>query len=410
MLRAAKWGWLLVVLVAAATGQQAPNSNGQQETAQDELPSAPTPQNNVPTPAAPPPAPAAAPAPPSGETSAPPPVTPAEPNERDQILYTMRVTTNFVVVPVTVKDSSGHLVEGLRRSDFAIFEDGTQQNIKFFTSDPFPLSAAVVLDVGLPDEVLRKVNDTLPALAAAFSQFDEIAFYTFGNTVNKELDFSAVTDRYATSIRRLKKEGQKGGAPVAGGPLGQPSPTVNGKPVDPNVPHGGVYVQYREAHVLNDAILAAAIDLSKRPKDRRKLVFVISDGKEVGSRANYPQVEKVLLSNAISVYGVAVGESAIPIVRQVERVNAPFSGKANLLPRYTEKTGGDMLPEFDRDAIENAYSHVTQEARNQYTLGYTPAKTAPSNTYRNIEVIVHRPGLKVHAKEGYYPLPIAPAL
>jgi VWFA-related protein len=410
MLRAAKWGWLLVLLTATAIGQQSSSPDVKQETAQDELPSAPTPQNNVPILSAPTATPAPAPPSPTNDTGTAAPVAPAEPSERDQILYTMRVTPTFVVVPVTVKDSKGHLVEGLRKTDFAIFEDGTQQQIKLFTSDPFPLSAAVVLDVGLPDDVLRKVNDTLPALAAAFSQFDEIAFYTFGNSVNKELDFSAVTDRYATSIKRLKKRGQPSGAPVAGGPLGQSSPNINGEPVDPNVPHGGVYVQYREAHVLNDAILAAAMDLSKRPKDRRKLVFVISDGKEVGSRANYPQVLKVLLSNAISVYGVAVGESAMPIYREVEKVNAPFSGHANLLPRYTDKTGGDVLPEFDANAIETAYARVTSQARNQYTLGYTPAKTAPSNTYHNIEVIVHRPNLKVHAKEGYYPLPIAPAL
>jgi VWFA-related protein len=309
-----------------------------------------------------------------------------------------------------VKDSRGHLVEGLTRNDFAIFENGQQQAIKLFTSDPFPLSAAVVLDVGLPDQVLRNVNDTLPALAGAFSQFDEIAFYTFGNSVTKELDFSAVTERYTKSIKQLKKQGQPSGAPVAGGPLGQPSPTINGKPEDPNVPHGGVYVNYREAHVLNDAILAAAEDLAKRPKDRRKLIFVISDGKEVGSHANYPQVLKVLLSNGISVYGVAVGESAMPVLDRIERVHIPRSGYANLLPRYTAATGGDAFTELDRNAIETAYSHLTEEARNQYTLGYTPKSTGPSNTYRSIEVIVHRPNVKVQAKDGYYPLPITPSL
>jgi VWFA-related protein len=339
------------------------------------------------------------------------PAAPAPPSERDQIIDTIRVDVRFVVVPVTVKDASGHLVEGLGRNDFAVFEDGVQQQIKLFTSDPFPLSAAVVLDVGLPDQVLRKVNDTLPALTAAFSQFDEVAFYTFGNSVTKELDFSAVTERYAKSIKRLKRQGQQGGAPVAGGPLGQSSPSINGKPVDPNVPPGGnVYVQYREAHVLNDAILAAAMDLSQRPKDRRKLIFVISDGKEVGSHANYPQVLKVLLSNGISVYGVAVGDSAMPIISTIQKVNVPRSGHANLLPRYTGTTGGDVFPEFDRNAIETAYARATEQARNQYTLGYTAKASGPNNTYRNIEVIVHRPNLKVHAKEGYYPLPIASGL
>ena len=411
MLRAARCAWVLALLVGMGMGQQSSTPAAPQETAQDQLPSAPAPQNNVPKPAPPPtPAPALAPVPPANEPGPAATPPPGPPNQRDEMMSVMRVDVRFVVVPVTVKDSRGHLVEGLTKNDFAVFEEGTQQQIKLFTSDPFPLSAAVVLDVGLSDQVLRKVNETLPTLAAAFSQFDEIAFYTFGNSVKKELDFSAVTDRYANSIKRLKKQGQEGGAPVPGGPLGQSGPSINGKPVDANAPQGGnVYVNYREAHVLNDAILAAAEDLATRPRDRRKLIFVISDGKETGSHANYAQVLKVLLSNGISVYGVEVGDSAMPLVRELEKVNAPFSGHGDLLPRYTKYTGGDVFPEFDRNAIENAYAHVTEQARNQYTLGYN-AKAGPSNTYRTIEVIVHRPNLKVRAKDGYYPLPIAPSL
>jgi len=406
MLKVARCACVLALVAAVAMGQQS-STPAAQDTAQ-ELPSAPSPQNNVPAPP-PLPTPAPTPAPPPAAPANEAPSAPGPPSERDQMIDTIRVNVNFVLVPVTVKDSRGHLVEGLTRVDFAIFENGVQQQIRLFTSDPFPLSAAVVLDIGLPDQVLRKVNDTLPALTGAFSQFDEVAFFTFGNSVHKERDFSAMTDRYADSIKRLKKEGQKGGAQVAGGPLGQSGPSVNGKPVDANVPHGGTYVNNREAHVLNDAILAAANELSSRPRDRRKLIFVISDGKETGSRANYAQVLKVLLSNSISVYGVAVGDSAMPLIRDLERVNAPFSGYGNLLPRYTKYTGGDVFPEFDQNAIENAYAHVTEQARNQYTLGYQ-AKAGPSNTYRNIEVVVHRPNLKVHAKDGYYPLPIAPSL
>ena len=404
MLSAASWRWVAIVFMAVALLPAAT----QQQTAQDQLPSAPTPQNNVPAPAPlPAPPPSAPPAQASDANAAPP--APARSDERDEMLYTLRTTVNFVVVPVMVKDQNGHLVEGLSKRDFAIFEDNTQQDIRLFTSDPFPLSAAVVLDVGLPDPVLRKVNDTLPALAGAFSQFDEIAFFTYGNQVRKELDFSAVTDRYTTEIKRLKRQGASSGVPVVGGPLGQPGPTVNGHPVNPGAQQS-VYMQYREAHVLNDAILAAAVELSHRPKDRRKVIFVISDGKEAGSRANFPEVLKILLSNSITVYGVAVGDSSLPIIRDVQRVNVPRSGFGDLLTNYAGKTGGDVFPEFDRNAIETAYSHVTEEARNQYTLGYFAKAGGPSNAYRSIEIIVHRPNLKVRAKDGYYPLPIAPAL
>ncbi len=56
--------------------------------------------------------------------------------------------------------------------------------------------------------------------------------------------------------------------------------------------------------------------------------------------------------------------------------------------------------------MEEAYAQITSEARNQYTLAYTPKATA-GPAYRNIEVQVDRAGLKVFAKDGYYPIPSA---
>jgi len=47
----------------------------------------------------------------------------------------------------------------------------------------------------------------------------------------------------------------------------------------------GVITIPKEIHTLNDAILAAAKELSTRPKGRRRIIYVISDGKENGSKA-----------------------------------------------------------------------------------------------------------------------------
>jgi len=67
------------------------------------------------------------------------------------------VSVNLVLVPVTVKNSEGRLVGGLLPKDFSVLEGGQPQTLKFFTSDPFPLSAAVILDTGMPGVGLRKV-------------------------------------------------------------------------------------------------------------------------------------------------------------------------------------------------------------------------------------------------------------
>src|SRR5258708_13315817 len=88
------------------------------------------------------------------------------------------VTINLVLVPVTVTGSQGRLVGGLLPKDFSVLESGQKQTLKFFTSDPFPLSAAVIFDTGMPDVGLKKVQETLSALHEAFNQFDTVRIYT----------------------------------------------------------------------------------------------------------------------------------------------------------------------------------------------------------------------------------------
>jgi VWFA-related protein len=316
-------------------------------------------------------------------------------------MFKMTVNVNFVIVPVTIKDGNDRLVDGLLRKDFSVYEDGVMQPLKLFTSDPFPLSAAVVLDLGVPDVVMRKVNETLPSLVGAFSAYDEVALYTFGSSVEQRLDYSVVDTKFSAALKRERRPGRQGGVPVTSGPMAA-GPSVNGVPFDPSAPH--VSTARRESKVLNDAILAAALDLSRRDRNRRKILFVISDGSEYGSRASYGQVLKVLLSNEISVYAINVDAAALPGVRTLEGVHIPRMGYGNILPRYASATGGQIFREFSQDAIEQAYAKVTEVARNQYTLGYTTRASA-ANTYRSIEVKVHRGGLRVFAKDGYYPLP-----
>src|SRR5208283_4086744 len=101
----------------------------------------------------------------------------------------IRVDVNEVPIPVTVKDATGRLFPGLTRDNFSVYEDGVKQRINFFTSDPFPVDAAIVIDVGMAEVALRKVKETFPALVGAFSQFDELSIYTYGNTVKRQQDF-----------------------------------------------------------------------------------------------------------------------------------------------------------------------------------------------------------------------------
>ena len=356
------------------------------------------PADQSPAPGAVPPGP---PPPGSQEIKTVPPgsVPPSNTSSADQ-LYSLTKNVSFVSIPVRVKDAEGKMVDGLLAKDFSVYEDGVPQKLTFFTSDPFPLSAALIVDQGLPDPTLRKVSQTYSSLGGAFGPFDEVAVFTYGNTVNQRQDFGD-TRRMEIALHRLSDEaGQNAGASVVGGPFGS-GPATNSKPPVGTNP---VITPRPEFHVLNDAILTAAQNLAHRSPTSRKIIFIISDGKEYGSRASYAQVLKVLLTDNIAVYAIGVDTAAMPVYGKVAKARVPGFGYSNILPRYVNATGGDVLDEFSKEAIERAYGEITMTARNQYTLGYNTSQR-PSSNYRDIEVRVKRPGLQIFAKHGYYPLP-----
>jgi VWFA-related protein len=224
-------------------------------------------------------------------------------------------------------------------------------------------------------------------------------------------DFTDAGKQLTAVLNEVKGfSGANNGPPVTSGPLGPQGPYINGRPID--YPVNPVSTPPKIARVMNDAILRAARDLSKRDRARRKIIFVISDGRELGSTASYRDTLKVLLTQNITVYAVAVEGGAIPVYDRLQRIHLPKTagvlGYSNILPKYVSATGGGTVDSGLAQAdIERAYARAMGDARNQYTLGYSPK--AGIGGYRQIEVRVRGRGgdLKVYAKDGYYPLPTA---
>ena len=390
-----------------APKMEAPPPVGQQSTEP-----ASTPESSEPQKPAPPPMPPVQTIPPGSM----PGTTPQSSGPKNEInprddLYKISVTTNFVQIPVLVKYKDGRRVEGLLPTDFTVLENKKPQKLTYFTSDPFQLSVAILLDLGMPDVTVQTVNQTYSSLVGSFSPYDEFALYTYSSTVSQVTDFTGRPERLTAALDSMKLvRGNNNGPPVLGGPLGPQPPMVNGIPVGTAGPPP-VYTPPKEAHVLNDAILRAALDLSKRDRTRRKVIFVISNGRERGSQASYKQVLKVLETYGIQVKAVVLDSGALPVYKQVEKIHHVFNqGYADILPKYVNATGGgNILTELSRNAIENAYQQITSEARNQYTLGYSPKAIATSSAYRDIEVLVvgHGKDLSIYTKSGYYPTPSA---
>jgi VWFA-related protein len=323
--------------------------------------------------------------------------------------YVIRQSVNYINVPVTVRDSKHQLVAGLTWRQFKIFEDGTRQRISYFTVDPFPLSVAFVIDQSLPADIMNKVNNSLAAVTGAFTPADSVAIFGYNTSTTMYTDFTGAQGaRLPAAFQSAKRAGRDMGVISPGGPLDS-GPTINNRPVDPNLApqrgNSGFIVIPKDVHPLNDAILRAAQALSQQPKGRRRILYVISDGKEAGSKASYKEVVRYLLTNDISVYGTLVGESAMWGIGYLDKKHIPLlpTMRDNILPKYSLATGGAFESELSENGIQKSFASITESVRSQYTLGYYSHAGKLSDKFHAITVNVEVPGLEVTTRDGYYP-------
>ncbi|MBZ5661043.1 MAG: VWA domain-containing protein [Acidobacteriia bacterium] len=300
---------------------------------------------------------------------------------------------SLVVVPVTVKDSAGELVTDLEQNEFRIFEDGIEQPISVFSVDAFPLSAAVLIDDDLKRSTAEKVQKTLETVAGGFSPSDEVSLWRFDNVPESISDFIGTNDALLTELKRIDLSSSFPGIGSA--------PMTNGPHVNTAQPPGPAAIPSMAAghpnnKHINDVIYAAAEQLRDRGRERRKIIFLISDGQNAKNNTHsYDDTLKLLLSADISVYAVGVGEANL-------NRGITFLGN-NILAKYAHSTGGDIFyGGISREELEGLYARVTEQARNQYTLAYSGAKTDRSKPYHTIEVRVRRPGLSLLTRDGYY--------
>jgi VWFA-related protein len=353
------------------------------------------------------------------ETAPPPPPTPRQstpdqppPEEGSAAMANFVMNVNEVVVPVTVKDAKGNPVAGLTWRDFTVYENNTKESIRVFSVDPAPLSIAFVIDQTLPANIMDEVNTSMGAIQGALTPYDEAAVFSYTHFTKEWTGFTGgQSSRLPAVLSLAQATGTDPSVPMTDSdPLSSAcSISINDTCPDPNLQPGhqhqmnGVVNLPKEVHALNDAILAAAKELSTRPKERRRIIYVISDGKEYGSKATFNEVKKYLQTNNITVYATIVGDSARFGEEWIDRFHLPFEMYDNILYKYTAATGGDMFAERGTNSMEKSYEKLAGEARNQYTLLYLSHESIYDDKYRNIDVRVDRPNVVVTAKPGYYP-------
>jgi VWFA-related protein len=325
-------------------------------------------------------------APPASETSS------RQEKTQQQVPGRIVKTVTRVIVPVSVKDAAGQLVPDLRRDDFRVLEDNVEQKITDFNADPAPLSIVLLIDNDLKSKDAEQVASSLRSMVAALSLSDEAFVCRFDQYFHEGKGFAADQDKLLKELKRTELDTQPSVAPPS--PAINNGPSINGHSASGEAPNTAaltILLKGQPTKALDDAVYAAAQLLKDRERGRRKLIFLISDGINAPkfNKFKYSDALKELLRNDIAVFSIGVG-------------SAYFDRRFEHLSRYAHDTGGDVFYGMKSRALEELYARVTEEARNQYTLEYSPENTNNEETYHAIEVRVKRERLNVTARQGYY--------
>ncbi len=304
----------------------------------------------------------------------------------------IRVNSNLVILPVTVKDLDGNLVGDMEMRDFRVFDDNVEQSIDVFTAESFPLSLVVLVDDDLKSKDAAALVASLRAVAAGISAGDEAMVCHFDLEFYAGEKFTSDEDVLLAEL----KSARDASAPSTSGPVPfVTSPSTH--PLSPGEPKGfpGVKMGSRPTKALDDAVYAAAVLLQERERNRRKIILLISDGLN-GAEFNkhkYEETAQLLLHENIAVYSLAVGSDS-------------FQKHFGRMREYANGSGGDIYYAAKADAMERLYSQMTEQARHEYTLAYAPKGNSTKSEYHVVRVSTSRPGMQVQTRQGYYSAPV----
>lgn len=285
------------------------------------------------------------------------------------------VETTEVMLPVTVRDSSGRLVADLTRNDFRVFEEGREQTLSDLALRQVPVD--VILMVDASSSVAANLDDFRRAaeeFAAKLDVKDRISLIKFDDRVQLLQEWTQSRFQLHRALNRIE---------------------------------AGMFTRFF------DALLLAAREQFGGTRSRRAII-VLSDGIDSGrGTTTAEQALQAVLNAQVTVYVISNTEISRATKRaQLDSLLSSDSVSFNQiriddlreglraldeselrLGQLTEATGGRLYKPLSFSRLDDAYREVADELRRQYAIYYTPSNKARDGSFRRV---------RVETKDGVY--------
>ena len=279
----------------------------------------------------------------------------------------------LITVPAIVMDRNGRYVANLRKEDFAIYENGVEQNLSSFISVEKPFTVALMLDVsGSTKYQLDEIRQAANTFVSRLRLSDRMMVVTFDGKVNLLADVADVR-----AIRQSKLH----------------IPAVS------------------DGTALYDAVAFALKRMAQVPG--RKAIVLMTDGVDQNSVATLQSTVAGIAEQDVLIYTVQYNtlpqtSARLSFIknekarRKVEqRLLKQYATSEPYLRTLAEKTGGRFYKAEDLREVGPAFEAITAELGVQYSLGYYPKGNSTAGAERSIKVRVRYPNLVVRARDSY---------
>lgn len=307
----------------------------------------------------------------------PPPPPPLQPvaRQKDDEIETIRVDTELVNLNISVfSRDAGRPLGELERQDFAVFENGSPEEISFFASAAAPFDLVLLLDLsGSTADKLDLVRKSAIRFVDAARPMDRIGIVTF---TDRPFVVSGLTMDRKQLTERIKKIEK---------------------------PRGGTNFWDALGFVLKNFY-------GTKDATRRQAVIVMSDGVDnalpdvpgPGSVMSYEELlETVRMSDAIVI--PIYLDTEREMIKQHRAMPASYQLARQQLYEIARDSGSLLYNARKLEDLKGVYEQVIRDLGTVYSIGYHPANKKRDGTWRNVSVrLVNRPELAARTRRGYY--------
>jgi VWFA-related protein len=296
------------------------------------------------------------------------------------------VDTTEILLPVTVRDTQGRLVNNLTRGDFRVFEDSSEQPLSDIALRQVPVDAVLMVDAS--SSVASNLDDFRRAaegFADRLDKEDRLSLIKFDDRVELLQDWTQSRFQFHRALNRIEP---------------------------------GMFTRF------NDALMLAARDQFAKGKSRRAII-VLSDGIDSGrGTATLEAAAQMLLKSQVTVY--IVSNTEISRASKRAELDNLLAGPDNSirfnqlhiddlkeglrvldmseqrLEQLAEVTGGRLYKPKSFDALDGIYAEVADELRHQYAIYYTPLNKTRDGGFRKVRVEMTNPSYEATTRVGYF--------